>query len=79
MKVTVNYFAVLRESAGVRQEVVETNATTAEELYLELKARHGFPLGPELVRVAGGTAYLDSDVPLTDGMDLTFIPPVAGG
>ena len=79
MKVTVHYFAVLRESAGVRSEVRDTQAGTARELYDELRGAYAFPLGFDQVRVAVGTAYADADTPLTEGLELTFIPPVAGG
>ena len=79
MKIHVHYFAILRERAEKREEVRETEATTAEALYEELKDAYGFPLPADRVRVAVGTVYEDMDIRLTDGMELTFIPPVAGG
>ena len=79
MKIQVHYFAILRERAGKRGEEWETEAKTADALYEELKAAYDFPLPVDRVRVAVGTVYEDIDVALTDGMEITFIPPVAGG
>ena len=79
MKVTVHYFAALREAAGTRSEERVTSAETARALYEELKEAYAFPLGFDQVRVAVGTAYADADTRLSEGLELTFIPPVAGG
>ena len=43
--VRVEYYASLREEAGVSEESVETAAQNATELYDELQQRHGFTLG----------------------------------
>ncbi|MCC5849255.1 MAG: MoaD/ThiS family protein [Verrucomicrobia bacterium] len=76
---TIQYFASLREQAGVSSEPLETAARTPAELYAELRERHGFSLPPDHVRFADDTAYIPADSPLRDGMRLTLIPPVAGG
>ncbi len=79
MTITVHYYAMLREQAGRRSETRETQAATAAALYAELQAIYGFTLPVDRIRVALGTAYADNDCPLRDGLEITFIPPVAGG
>ncbi len=78
-ELTVQYFALLREQAGRREEAVRTRAATPRELYAELSARHGFSLGPEHLKVAVNTEFSDWSRPLAAGDAVVFIPPVAGG
>ncbi len=75
----VQYFALLREQAGRREEAVHTHAATPRELYAELAARHGFSLTPEHLKVAVNTEFSDWSRPLAAGDSVVFIPPVAGG
>ena len=76
---TLQYFAVLREQAGCREEQVTTSATTPDELYAEVRARHGFTLEANFLRVAVNDEFADWHTPLSDGDHSVFIPPVAGG
>jgi molybdenum cofactor guanylyltransferase len=76
---TVQYYAVLREQAGRREESLTTAARTPRELYAELSTRYPFSLGPEMLRVAVNTEFRDWSTPLADGDRVVFIPPVAGG
>ncbi len=75
----VQYFALLREQAGKRDESVLTRAATARELFDELAARHHFTLGTEHLKVAVNTEFADWSRPLAAGDTVVFIPPVAGG
>lgn len=77
--VTVLYFASLRDTAGMASESFDTAAPDLRVLYLELRARYGFELPIDRVRVAvdGGFAHW-GDVP-RDGSEIAFIPPVSGG
>jgi molybdenum cofactor guanylyltransferase len=75
----VQYFALLREQAGRRDESVTTTAATALDLYAELAARYRFTLRPEHLKVAINTQFSDWHRPLQDGDAVVFIPPVAGG
>ena len=75
----VQYFALLREQAGMREEQVQTQAATPAELYRELAARHGFTLAPQALKVAINTEFRDWSQPLAPGDTVVFIPPVAGG
>jgi len=76
---TIHFFAIFREQAGHSSESYEGSAATLGELYRELAGRHGFTLPPDQVRAAVGTDYVSMDTPLEAGLDITFIPPVAGG
>ncbi len=78
-KLTIQYFAILREQRGVTREFLETSATTPAALYDELRARHGFTLPPDRIRAAINGDFAPPHTPLRDGDELTFIPPVAGG
>lgn len=75
----IEYFAVLREQAGTREELVDSAAHTASELYTQLQKRHGFKLAPSQLKVAVNAEFCDWDSPLKHGDTVVFIPPVAGG
>jgi molybdopterin converting factor subunit 1 len=75
----VQYFALLREQAGRRDEAITTGAPTPRELFAELSARHGFTLAPEHLKVAVNSEFSDWSRPLVAGDHVVFIPPVAGG
>jgi len=77
--VRVQYFALLREQRGQAGESLATAAATPSELYAELRARHGFTLPAERLRVAVNDEFAAWDAPLREGDALAFIPPVAGG
>lgn len=78
-RVSVQYYALLREQAGRREETVTTTATTAQELYRELAARYPFTLPVDVLRVAINADFCDWPAPLRDGDAVVYIPPVAGG
>jgi molybdopterin-guanine dinucleotide biosynthesis protein A len=78
-RLSVRYFALLREQAGRSSEVVHTQAATPRELYDELRRRHGLSLAPEFLRVAVNDEFGDWRAPLADGDSVVFLPPVAGG
>jgi molybdopterin-guanine dinucleotide biosynthesis protein A len=75
----VQYFAVLREQAGRSEEMIDSGATTAAQLYEQLKQRHRFQLSPAQLKVAVNSEFSDWQVPLKHGDTIVFIPPVAGG
>lgn len=77
--VRVQYFALLREQAGRRDEALDTCARTPRELYEELRARYPFTLGPAILRVAVNSEFCAWEQPLLAGDTVVFIPPVAGG
>ena len=77
--ITVRYFALFRENAGIDQEVVDSDAATAGELFAELRHRHGSsePLGH--CKVAINDEIADWDAAVNDGDTVLLFPPVAGG
>lgn len=76
---TVQYFALLREQAGRREEALQSAARTPRELYEELKRRYPFTLGTDVLRVAVNAEFADWSTPLNEGDAVVFLPPVAGG
>lgn len=77
--VEVQYYAVLREQAGVSAERVTTAAPTVAALYEELRAARGLTLGRAQLKVAIDGEFADWNAPLKEGARIVFIPPVAGG
>jgi molybdopterin-guanine dinucleotide biosynthesis protein A len=75
----VQYYALLREQAGRRDDTVETQARNPRELYEELRKRRGLSLSPDMLRVAVNSEFGSWTQPLQDGDTVVFIPPVAGG
>ena len=78
MSVTVLYFASLRDAAGIGSEVLDRPASLTA-LYEILRARHGFALTPDKLRVAVDGAFSDWNAAVSDGDEIAFIPPVSGG
>jgi molybdenum cofactor guanylyltransferase len=78
-EIRVQYYALLREQAGRRDESVVTAAGTPGELFRELSNRHHFTLLPEMLKVAVNAEFRDWTHPLASGDVVVFIPPVAGG
>ncbi|MFY9513236.1 MAG: molybdopterin converting factor subunit 1 [Rubrivivax sp.] len=83
MKVTVRYFASLREALGA-QEVVELPAgsriATLREALLHRGGRHAELLDPRrAVRCALNQTMADESALLDEGAEVAFFPPVTGG
>ena len=84
MKITVKYFASIREAMGQGSELLDTAATTTlAELRDALIARGGAG-GDALargraVRLALNQVMSDESVVLTEGCEVAFFPPVTGG
>ena len=77
--ITARYFAVFRERAGCECEPVETSAQTAAQLYDEIASRHGFADQRDRCKVAINGALASWESSLTQGDEILFFPPVAGG
>ena len=77
--ITVRYFAVFRENAGIGEETVEIDAATAADVFEATRERHGSsePLGHCKVAINDEMASWDSGV--ADGDVVLLFPPVAGG
>lgn len=82
--VTLRYFASIREALGRGEERLATEAPTLAALRDELIAR-GEPYATALARGRAVRLALDQDmvadesVPLRDGAEVAFFPPVTGG
>lgn len=79
MRIRVKYYALLREQAGRSQEEFDSAAADAAGLYAELRARYGFRLEREQLRVAVNAEFSEWSRLLAEGDEVVFIPPVAGG
>ena len=78
-QVTVLYFASLRDAAGTASEIVDAGESDLRTLYEALRARHGFSLPVDRLRVAVDGAFAHWDDALSAGSEVAFIPPVSGG
>jgi molybdopterin-guanine dinucleotide biosynthesis protein A len=79
LRLKIQYYALMREQAGRSDETLETNASTPADLYTELKARYGFTLSREQLKVAVNSEFASWSHRLAAGDSVVFIPPVAGG
>lgn len=77
--VQIEYFAILREQRGAKEEKLATAAATPAALYEELRAKHSFTLPGDRVRAAVNGAFVAWEASLREGDRVVFIPPVAGG
>lgn len=75
----VLYFANFREERGKNHETIQTVASTAAELYEELKNQFGFSLNRDQLRIAVNDEFKSWDAELGTDDQVAFIPPVAGG
>lgn len=79
ISVRLEYFAQLRELAGMREQVIETESATAGPLYEELRRTYAFPFEASRLRVAINGDFAPWTQALKDGDHIVFIPPVTGG
>ena len=83
MKITVRYFASIREAIGRGSEQVDTSAPNLATLRDELIARGG-PHAQALargktLRVAQNQVMAAETANLHEGDEIAFFPPVTGG
>lgn len=83
MKITVKYFASIRETIGTSLESVDTTASTLEALRTQLIAMGGAHAESlargRAVRMALNQVMSDESAALVDGAEVAFFPPVTGG
>ena len=83
MKVTVKYFASIREAIGLGSELRETSAGTLAALRDELLAASPAHAGSlargKSVRMALNQVMSDESAVLSEGCEVAFFPPVTGG
>lgn len=82
-KITVRYFASIREALGCASETVETDAATLgalRQVLIERGAAYAHSLGAgKAVRVALNQVLSDDSAALLEGAEVAFFPPVTGG
>lgn len=85
MKITVKYFALLREAVGLDQEVLEIpeSVKTVGDLraYLEaMDAKHKDAFTQvKRIRSAVNSSMTRDDAVISDNNEVAFFPPVTGG
>ena len=83
MKLTLRYFASIRETLGTGSEAVQTEATTLGALRDELIARGGAHAEAlargKPVRLALNQTMSEETAALGEGAEVGFFPPVTGG
>jgi molybdopterin synthase sulfur carrier subunit len=83
MKITVRYFASIREALGIGAEAWETQADTLALLRDELIARPGafaeVLARGRAVRMALNQVMSSESAALSEGCEVAFFPPVTGG
>lgn len=86
MKITIKYFASIREAVGQGSEVLQTSATTLGQLRHELVARGGAyaecldaAFKGKTLRMALNQDMSDEAALLFEGCEVAFFPPVTGG
>lgn len=82
-RITVRYFASIREAVGQGSEVLDTSAANLGALRDELLARGGAYASAlargRAVRMALDQVLSDEAAALRDGAEVAFFPPVTGG
>lgn len=85
MKITILYFAALREALGTERESVDVpvEVQTASELRTWLARRGGVwseALAPgRALRMAVNRKLADPETQLSEGAEVAVFPPVTGG
>ena len=83
MKVTLRYFASIRETMGRSTELRDTSATTLAQLRDELIADSAAAANclarGRTVRMALNQVMSEESAPLSEACEVAFFPPVTGG
>jgi len=77
--ITVRYFAMFREHAGVSEETLTLNAATVKDVFECTRDRHGSTEPNGHCKVAINDHMADWDTAVSDGDIILLFPPVAGG
>lgn len=77
--ISVRYFALFRDNAGMAEESLSTDAETAADVFKETQSRHGSAEPTGHCKVAINDVMADWDSPVSDGDTVLLFPPVAGG
>ena len=78
-KLTIRYFAMFREHAGVSEETLDLDVATAAEVFVATRNRHGSTEPNGHCKVAINDVMASWETPVNDGDTILLFPPVAGG
>ena len=76
--ITVRYFAMFREQAGIDEETLSLNAATAADVFEHTKSWHGSAEPAGHCKAAINDEMADWASPVEDGDTVLLFPPVAG-
>jgi molybdopterin converting factor subunit 1 len=81
VQITVRFFAILKDRAGVSEAVIELPESCTVAAAVECVAARYSEARKDLARsaLAVNRNYVKSDAVLHDGDELALIPPVSGG
>jgi len=77
--ITVRYFAMFREHAGVSEETLALDVATAGDVFKATRDRHGSTEPNGHCKVAINDVMAQWESPVADGDTVLLFPPVAGG
>jgi molybdopterin converting factor subunit 1 len=78
-KVNLLYFSVLKEQIQKREESLDIDVETAEDVYEFISDKYDLDLMIDSLRVAINEDFRDWNHPIETGDEVVFIPPVSGG
>lgn len=79
MKIKVRYFALFREQTGCASEYIDCSVDTAAQLFQLMAKKHARLKTEAAALVAINDEMTGWETPLTEGDEVLFFPPVAGG
>lgn len=77
--ITVRYFAMFREHAGLGEETLNIDARTALDVFEHTRSKHGSVEPSGHCKVAINDEMADWTTVVNDGDTVLLFPPVAGG
>ena len=77
--ITVRYFAMFREHAGVSEETISIAAETAADVFEATRDKHGSAEPLAHCKVAINDQMADWEAVVNEGDTVLLFPPVAGG
>ena len=79
MKLTIQYFAQLSETAGVAAETIHSASADLAEIYAALQKRHGFGFPQSALKPVCNDALVGWTHTVREGDVIAFLPPFSGG
>ena len=79
IKIVVQYFAQLAETAGTDAETINSDSADLGEIYAALQARHGFGFPQIALKPVCNNALVGWAHVVQDNDVVAFLPPFSGG